>query len=231
MSEVNTEDTQNTGDTPPSENPADKMYPDKTQDGKKEGEKTTENNEGQKEPDGPSKKTTDEADKKGEESKASDDEKGKVSYDDIVVPELPEGVQVDEELLGGVKEIATKHNLSKEAVQDLVNAYSKKVLDSDTSLKSQWTEIEQGWINSAKSDKEIGGDKFDETVTKARKAIDVFGTPALREALDQTRFGNHPELIRMMAKVEEKISEGGAFVKGDNAPQRTASEILYDKEE
>lgn len=177
-----------------------------------------------------SSKTADEAktDKKeGEESKEGDDKK--TIYDDVVLPtDLPEGIEIDQELFSGVKEIAAKHNLPKEALQDLVDAYSKRITNADNILKDQWSEIEQGWVKSAKTDKEIGGEKFEANLSKAKKALDMFGTPALREALDQTRIGNHPELIRMMVKIGEKISEGGAFVKGTSAAQMSASDILFD---
>lgn len=179
-----------------------------------------------------SSKTTDEADKsdkdkEGEESKEGDDKK--TIYDDVVLPtDLPEGIEIDQDLFSSVKEIAAKHNLPKEAVQELVDGYSKRITDADNTLKDQWSEIEQGWIKSAKTDKEIGGEKFEANLSKAKKAIDTFGTPALKEALDQTRLGNHPELIRMMVKIGEKISEGGSFVKGNSAPQMSASDILFD---
>tara|TARA_R110000824_G_C15230756_1_gene678506 strand:- start:1739 stop:2491 length:753 start_codon:yes stop_codon:yes gene_type:complete len=207
---------------------ADTFYPDA-----KEGDKTAADdsvdNTNQGESDDPS-KTADEGDKDDEssdESKEGDDKK--INYDDVVLPsDLPEGIEVDQGLLDGVKEIAGKHSIPKEAVQELVDAYSKRFTDADNTLKDQWSEIEQGWIKSAKTDKEIGGERFETSVKKANVALDRFGTPELREALDQTRLGNHPEMIRLMSKIGEAISEGGSFDKGGNAPQIPAVDVMYD---
>lgn len=211
-----------------SSNVADTMYPDAKEDDNGTSDDSADNKD-QGKSDDPS-DTADEGDKDDEssdESKDGDDKK--ISYDDVVLPsDLPEGMEVDQGLLDGVKEIAGKHNLSKEAVQDLVDGYSKRMNDSDNTLKDQWSEIEQGWIKSAKTDKEIGGERFEASVKKANVALEKFGTPELREALDQTRLGNHPEMIRLMAKIGDAISEGGSFEKGGNAAQLPASDIMYD---
>lgn len=211
-----------------STNAADTFYPDAGEENKSTGDDSA-NNTNQGESDDPS-KTADEGkkdDESSEESKEGDD--SKTNYDDVVLPsDLPEGIEVDQVLMDGVKEIAGKHNLPKEAVQDLVDTYAKRFTDADNTLKDQWTEIEQGWIKSAKSDKEIGGERFETSVKKANVALDKFGTPELREALDQTRLGNHPEMIRLMSKIGEAISEGGSFDKGASSAQIPAVDVMYD---
>jgi hypothetical protein len=209
-----------------SSNVADTMYPETKVDDKGASDDSADNKNQGKSKD-PSKTTDEGDDESSDESKESDDKE--INYDDVVLPsDLPEGMEVDQALFDGVKEIASKHKLSKEAVQDLVDGYSKRMNDSDNTLKDQWSEIEQGWIKSAKTDKEIGGERFEVSVKKANVALDKFGTPELREALDQTRLGNHPEMIRLMAKIGDAISEGGSFEKGGNAAQVPASDIMYD---
>lgn len=166
--------------------------------------------------------------KEGEESKEGDDKK--VDYGDINLPQdLPEGMTVDEQLFGTVKDIGSKHNIPKEAMQEFVDAYAKRVAEADTAVQNQWAEVEKGWKETAKKDKEIGGEKFDLNVEKAKRALSSFGTPELKEALEQSRMGNHPEVIRVFARIGEKISEGGAFDRGSTSGQRTRSDVLFDK--
>ncbi len=69
----------------------------------------------------------------------------------------------------------------------------------------------QKWADDAKADKEIGGDKWTGTVSDAQRAINKLGTPALKEYLNASGGGNHPELIRILAKA-------GALLKEDNPP-------------
>ncbi len=65
------------------------------------------------------------------------------------------------------------------------------------------------WAENAKADKDIGGAKWDATTAAAKRAVTTLGTPELKEFFEATGGGNHPELIRFMAKV-------GAMIKEDN---------------
>jgi len=169
----------------------------------------------------------DESDKDGDESKEGDEKE--TGYDDLILPEdLPEGVEVDEELFASVKEIGEKHKVPAEAMQELIDAYANKVTGADVKIKEQWADVEQGWKDTANSDKEIGGDNYDLKVEKAKRAISVFGTPELKEALEQTRMGNHPELIRVFSRIGEKITEEGNFDRGSGAGQRSRGDVLFD---
>ena len=46
-----------------------------------------------------------------------------------------------------------------------------------------------------------------------RKALDAFGTPELKDVLNATGFGNHPEVIKAFYKAGKAISADG-FVPG-----------------
>jgi hypothetical protein len=50
----------------------------------------------------------------------------------------------------------------------------------------------------------------------ARKALESFGSPALKELLNNTGLGNHPEVIKAFHKVGKLISED-KMVKGTPA--------------
>ena len=70
--------------------------------------------------------------------------------------------------------------------------------------EKQWNE----WTEQSRSDTEFGGDKLEENLGIAKKAIDQFGSDGLRELLDSsTGLGNHPEVIRFMYKVGQALSE------------------------
>ena len=137
-------------------------------------------------------------------------------------------MEVDEELFASAKEVAAKHNLPPEALQEMVDLYANRMTDAEGKINNQWKEIEEGWKDSAKTDKEIGGDNFDVKLEKAKRALKVFGTPELNEALEQTRIGNHPELIRLLSRIGEKITEDGGFDTGNSAGQRSRGDVLFD---
>ncbi|MEI6907818.1 peptidase, partial [Klebsiella pneumoniae] len=55
-----------------------------------------------------------------------------------------------------------------------------------------------------------------------------FGTPELKEYLNGTGLGNHPELVKAFIKVGKAMSEDG-MVTGKEGGQRSAAEVLYGK--
>jgi len=92
---------------------------------------------------------------------------------------------------------------------------------------SQWVEQQKAWVDQAKSDTEIGGEKFDENISTAVKARDSFGNSEFSEMLDTSGLGNHPEMIRFLNRVGRAISEDKVIVSGANAGQRSQESVLY----
>jgi hypothetical protein len=90
-------------------------------------------------------------------------------------------------------------------------------------------EIRKGWFTASQTDKEFGGEKLEQNLGIAKKALDSFGTPELKQMLVSTGFGNHPEVIRAFYKIGQAMAQD-SFVAG-SAPrnQVNVSSILYDK--
>ena len=63
------------------------------------------------------------------------------------------------------------------------------------------------WVSAARADKEFGGDKLQENLATANKALEAFATPELRAWLVETGAGNHPEVIRAFYRIGQAISE------------------------
>ena len=131
----------------------------------------------------------------------------------------PEGVQFDDALIGAFSEVAKDLNLPQEQAQ--------KVLDKMAPVMQarqleQLQAVRADWAESAKTDKEFGGEKLAENLGMAKKALDTFATPELRALLNESGLGNHPEVIRMFYRTGKAISEdrvvtgqGGAANQGD----------------
>lgn len=133
---------------------------------------------------------------------------------EAVVPEnydlkMPEGVELDKAAADEFTAIAKELKLPADAAQKLADVGAKmaqRQVENHAKLVESWTE-------SVKTDKEIGGDKLAENLGIARKALDQFGTPELKDVLNMTGFGNHPAVIKAFYKIGKAISEDG-FVKG-----------------
>lgn len=169
--------------------------------------------------------------------KSKDAEKDKAKEPDKkdekpVVPEkyefkAPEGVeQLDPQALAVFEPIAKELGLSQEQAQKLVDIYPQ----IQQQQAEAWSKQVTDWGDQVKADKEIGGDKLTASVGQAQKALDQFGTPALREYLESSGLGNHPELVRAFAKVGKMMSEDKIIVPNQGG-QRSAADILYGKKE
>lgn len=145
-------------------------------------------------------------------------------YEDF---KLPEGMKIIPEVMEKFQALAKERNLSQTDAQKLadiaVEMQQASVANQTEAIKT----MRAGWVDAAKTDKEIGGDKQAETLSIAKKAIDAFATPELKKLLNQTGFGDHPELIRAFYRAGKAMSEDVLVASGGATPTKTAHEILY----
>jgi hypothetical protein len=144
----------------------------------------------------------------------------------------PEGFTIDEDLLAAADPVFRELGLGNDQankLMPLIPAFAEKLVAAQNDAHQA---MAAGWAKEAKADKELGGANWAETETLVARALDTFGAPEgseFRNLLNETKLGNHPEMIRMFRSIGEKIGEGGDFVRADGgAPvkqDRTA--ILY----
>jgi hypothetical protein len=137
--------------------------------------------------------------------------------------EVPEEYGINDETLTDYQSWAKENNLTQDQAQAGVNMVTKM----QEAQVSQWVEQQKAWVDQAKSDTEIGGEKFDENISTAVKARDSFGNSEFSEMLDTSGLGNHPEMIRFLNRVGRAISEDKVIVSGANAGQRSQENVLY----
>lgn len=147
------------------------------------------------------------------------------TYADFV---MPEGVEVDAGLLAEATPLFKELGLTQEQAQKLVDFQAKQVQASSQSQVDAFNQLMNDWQQQAKNDKEFGGDKFEENISIARSAVDKFGTPELKQLLEEHGVGNHPEVIRFMLKVGKLTQEdvpGGSSNPTSKAQDRVS--LLY----
>lgn len=118
--------------------------------------------------------------------------------------------ELDSEVLGQFSEVAKELNLTQDAAQKVLDKMGPAIAARQTEqLQVARTE----WADSAKSDQEFGGEKLQENLAVAKKALDAYGSDELRTLLNDSGLGNHPEVIRLLYRAGKATSEDG-FVKG-----------------
>jgi hypothetical protein len=163
-----------------------------------------------------------------EENLDQGEEGQQTSPDDYKDFELPEGMELDEDLLKEATPLFSELGLTKEQAQKFVDLQAKQVqsqVEAHTKQVNEWTE-------AVKNDKELGGEDFDKNIGIAKLGIEKVGSPELKELMDNYGIGSHPEMVRAFYKigklVQEDNPESGARVSNT---QKSVVERLYGKGE
>lgn len=160
-----------------------------------------------------------------------------------VVPEsytlrLPDGSTLGADFVTRTADIARALGLSNEAGQQLLDAQIAEVTKASTSSAEQakadaikamqpggavWTEQTGKWHDAALADTELGGspEKLKATTDLALKVMHQFATDDTKKFLNDSGLGNHPELLRVFARIGKSMSESSFKLAGpgDAAPK------------
>lgn len=122
----------------------------------------------------------------------------------------PEGKEFDPEVVNAFSKVAKELNLTQDAAQKVLDEMGPALANRQN---TQIQAIRKEWVAASTADKEFGGDKLAENLGTAKKALETFGSPELRNLLNQSGFGDNPEVIRFMFRVGKAVSED-RFVSG-----------------
>jgi hypothetical protein len=149
-----------------------------------------------------------------QQSGAADDQSSETPSEPQGAPEayefknpegIPEGTEIDSQIHDAYSEAARELDLPQDKAQGMFD----KVMSTlhRRGLEEQERQSTE-WIKEAKADPDFGGDKLEENLGIAKKAVTEFGSDGLRDLLEsQMGLGNHPEVIRFMVKVGRALSE------------------------
>lgn len=170
-----------------------------------------------------------EGDKPQEENPGEDKEQKQEGAPEKYEFKPAEGQELDTAALEQFEPIARELNLTNEQAQKMVDLYGTKIMPMVQQQQAEaWQKTTEQWAADVKADKEIGGDNLTGNLSAAQRALAQFGTPELKEYLEGTGLGNHPELVKAFIKVGKAMSEDG-MVTGKESGQRSAAEVLYGK--
>jgi len=120
---------------------------------------------------------------------------------------LPEGIQLDESLMTEALPVFKELGLTQDAAQKLVDFHAARVQADAQNQVDAFNQLKTDWREQSVNDKEFGGDAFAENVKLAQAAVNKFGTPELKQLMEDYGVGNHPEMLRFMVKVGKLTAE------------------------
>jgi hypothetical protein len=168
---------------------------------------------------------------KAEESKDKKDEQPKVP--EKYELKLPDGSPLDQKHIDKVAAFAKEKGLSNDAAQVILERESAAVQSFAETQRAALDARHNEWRQQAESDPVIGGEKLAETAELAKRALQRFGSEKLREELEVTRMGDHPEVLRMFAEIGRSMSNDKLILAGaqkGSADKTDHADVLYPKQ-
>lgn len=141
--------------------------------------------------------------------------------------QFQEGIEVNQTALEQASAIFKEANLPQEQAQKLVDLFTDQVTQGEAAHEAYIETMKTQWLDELQADEELGGTNLDKNAALSLKAMNRFGSAGLREILNKSGFGNHPEMVRFAARIGAAISEdnhvGGAPAFG----KKGHAETLY----
>jgi hypothetical protein len=82
-------------------------------------------------------------------------------------------------------------------------------------------DLHRQWVFRTQTDEELGGPLLGQKLSVARSVLKRYGTKSLHLFLEQSRFGSHPELIRLLWRI------GSEKAGGKNAASKSTGQLFY----
>ena len=164
-------------------------------------------------------------DKEGDDDKGGDDEDAVPETYDLMTAE---DSLLDQTDIDRIAADAKEQGLTNGEAQLMADMEAEAIDRYHGKLDKQVEDIQAGWIKTAEADKEIGGDVFKENAEMSKRVIEKFGSEALKDLLDESKYGNHPEVVRIFSKIGKLMSEDKTFFpKAHETGEKSMEETFY----
>lgn len=141
----------------------------------------------------------------------------------------PEGMELNQEVLGEFVPMAKELGLNQEQAQRLIDMGSKLVSQVNQSAADMFVKTVEGWREQVKADKDLGGKELDANLGIARLSIDRFGSQELQRMVDDGEpfTFDHPEIVRFAYKIGKAIGQDNSFVSGNRAAEKDPAKVMF----
>lgn len=140
---------------------------------------------------------------------------------------LKEGSLLDTSFIDEVTSFAKEHGLSNEAAQAVLSKQESLIERlQKAESERQDKELEQ-WRKTVIEDKVMGGANLAKTAENAKKVVSRFGNSEFIKLLNETGYGDHPEIVRFLSTIGSVISDDSLVMPKNQMPQKSAVEIFY----
>lgn len=147
---------------------------------------------------------------------------------------LPDGLAATDEkqLLETFRGIGTELGLDSAKTQGLLDRYVSLEQTRAKAAEDAFVAQDAKWSAELKADPDIGGPKWNESISHVRRALREFGGTEAANLLHAAGLGNHPVLVRAFAKIgralaDDTVSGTSQSAGGAGGERKPIHELLY----
>jgi hypothetical protein len=137
--------------------------------------------------------------------------------------DMPDGFELDGETFGGFKKVAFEHGLNQKQFAEIMNF---EVNRHNSAMESIKRDIEARRTEAETALKTEWGESYEQKLDAAKRVLnhESLSDPGFKEFLEETRFGDNPQVVKFFARLSDLISED-AFIKtgtgdGEGGPRK-----------
>ncbi len=151
---------------------------------------------------------------------------------DFAALKLPEGVQLNPEIVGAVEPVLKELGLSQEGANKLITAHAEALAKAEKAAETQReTDFKTYMTDTAKKhveavQKEWGAD-YQANLQIAQRGIARFVSNDMKALLDETGLGNHPEFLKAFLGIGKMIQEDMPLNGGSGSAFKKSNEEIF----
>jgi len=137
--------------------------------------------------------------------------------------DLPDGYEMQEDMINGFKNAAFRLGLTAEQVAGLYQWFLPLVIDTHHTMQAETNQLRERELESLRA---VHRGRTPHMLDSALRAAEALGGKELIHALDSTRAGDHAAVINAFAKVAPLVLESGMRSPGQGWGEELSREKL-----
>ncbi len=121
---------------------------------------------------------------------------------------------VEPEQTENFRQFAHQLGLNNQQAETIYQAYQQDIAERDQVSQQQFEQFEVDNLNALQQE---WGDQFNHNLEMARRAFMNFATPEAVQIVEETGMGNHPELLKVFARIGEVLAEDSVLPGTNNS--------------
>lgn len=138
--------------------------------------------------------------------------------------EIPEGMQLDEELTKEFSTVAKEMNLSQTKADKFMTMGVKLAEKIQNKMLNSYNEQINSYATMLNTDPEIGGAKLQQSLADANIAYKQFVPDDAAKLLSDTGLNKHPAIVKVFMNIGKQMKNDTVRQTGNVTKERTASD-------